>query len=100
MTEEAAQARECNDATVIRGSAQHEAAEAHGRYEVTCVGADGGLKWREVIDNVVCTIGKNLMLDTALAGAAYTTTGPYMGLISSTSFTAVAVADTMTAHSG
>ena len=100
MTEEAAQARECNDATVIRGSAQHEAAEAHGRYEVICVGADGWLKWREVIDNVVCTVGKNLMLDTALAGAAYTTTGPYMGLISSTSFTAVAAADTMTSHTG
>ena len=100
MTEETAQARECNDATVIRGSTQCEAAEAHGRYVVTCVGPDGWLKWREVIDNVVCTVGKNLMLDTALGGAAYTVTGPYMGLISSTSFTAVAAADTMTAHSG
>jgi len=100
MTDEAAQARECNDATVIRGSAQVETAEAHGRYEVTCIGADGWLKWREVIENVVCTVGKNLMLDTALAGAAYTVAGPYMGLISSTSFTAVAAADTMTSHTG
>lgn len=100
MNDEAAQARECNDATVIRGSAQHEAAEAHGRYEVTCIGDDGRLKWREVIDNIVCTVGKNLMLDTALAGAAYTVAGPYMGLISSTSFTAVAAADTMTSHTG
>ena len=100
MTDEAAQARECNDATVIRGSAQLEAAEAHGRYEVECFWLDGTLKWRELIENVVCTVGKNLMLDTALGGAAYTVTGPYMGLISSTSFTAVAVADTMAAHSG
>ena len=100
MTEEIAQAREVNDACVIRGSAQSEAAEAHGRYEVECRGSDGRIKWRETIDNVVCTVGKNLMLDTALAGGAYTVAGPYMGLISSTSFTAVAVADTMPAHSG
>jgi hypothetical protein len=100
MTEEAAQARDCNDACVIRGSAQTEAAEAHGRYEIICVGADGWLKWRETIDNVVCTVGKNLMLDTALAGAAYTVVGPFMGLISSVSYTAVAAGDTMTSHAG
>ena len=100
MTEETAQARECNDACVIRGSAQSEKAEAHGRYDVECRGSDGRIKWHETIDNIVCTVGKNLMLDTALAGAAYTTTGPYMGLISSVSFTAVAASDTMTAHSG
>jgi hypothetical protein len=100
MTEEAAQARECNDACVIRGSAQSEAAEAHGRYLFECFDADGALKWREVIDNVVCTVGKNLMLDAALAGAAYTVVGPFMGLISSVSFTAVAAGDTMTSHTG
>ena len=62
--------------------------------------SDGRLKWSETIDNIVCTVGKNLMLDTALAGAAYTVVGPYMGLISSTSYTAVAVGDTMTSHAG
>ena len=40
------------------------------------------------------------MLDSALAGAAYTVVGPYMGLISSTSYTAVAVGDTMVSHAG
>ena len=97
---ETAQARECNDAAVIRGSAQGEAANAQGRYEIECVGADGRVKWREVIPNVVCTVGKNLMLDTALAGTAYTVVGPYMGLISSVSYTAVAAADTMASHAG
>jgi hypothetical protein len=100
MTDERAQARECNDASVIRGSGIGEHAEAHGRYEIECVGADGRLKWRDVIENVVCTVGKNLMLDTAFAGAAYTVVGPYMGLISSTSFTAVAAGDTMASHAG
>jgi hypothetical protein len=100
MTEERADARDSQDATVIRGSGLGEQAEAHGRYQIECIGADGKLKWREVIDNVVCTIGKNLALDTFLAGSAYTVTGPYMGLISSVSYTAVAAGDTMASHAG
>src|SRR5580765_6139110 len=100
MTDETAHAREVNDASVIRGSGQTETAEAKGRYVFECVGADGKVKWREVIDNVVCTVGKNLMLDTALAGGGYTVVGPFMGLISSVSYTAVAVGATMTSHAG
>jgi hypothetical protein len=100
MTEERAQARERHDASVVRGSGIGELAEAHGRYEIECIGADGKLKWREIIDNVVATVGKNLALDSFLAGAAYTVTGPYMGLISSISYTGVAAGDTMASHSG
>src|SRR4029077_20490953 len=95
-----ANARECNDASVIRGTGLDEGAEAHGRYEIECIGADGKPKWRDTIDNVVQTVGKNLALDTFLAGSAYTVTGPFMGLISSTSYTAVAAGDTMASHSG
>jgi len=100
MTEERAEAREHNDASVIRGNGIGELTEAHGRYEIECVGADGKVKWREVIENVVQTVGKNLALDTFLAGSAYTVTGPYMGLISSISYTAVAAGDTMASHAG
>jgi hypothetical protein len=100
MTEERADARECNDASVIRGSGIGEQADAHGRYEVECIGADGKLKWRDTIENVVATVGKNLALDTFLAGSAYTVVGPFMGLISSVSYTAVAAGDTMASHSG
>lgn len=56
--------------------------------------------WSDVFHNVVCTVGKNVMLDAALAGSSYTVVGPYMGLISSTSYSAVAAADTMTSHAG
>lgn len=100
MTDERADARESNDATVTRGSGIDEKAEAHGRFVVECFDADGKLKWRDTIENVVATVGKNLMLDTAFAGAAYTVTGPYMGLISSTSWSAVAAGDTMASHAG
>jgi hypothetical protein len=100
MNEERADARECHDASVIRGASFEERADAHGRYEIECIDADGRLKWREIIDNVVQTVGKNLALDTFLAGSAYTVTGPYMGLISSVSYSAVAAGDTMASHAG
>jgi hypothetical protein len=100
MTEERAHARECSDASVVRGTGLGEQADAQGRYEIECRDSDGRLKWREVIDNVVATVGKNLALDTFLAGAAYTVTGPFMGLISSTSYSAVAAGDTMASHAG
>lgn len=80
----------------------HFGDECHieGYYTAECIGADGEVKWREVYANVVTTVGKNLMLDSALAGSAYTVTGPFLGLISSTSFSAVSAADTMTSHAG
>lgn len=74
--------------------------DAHGRFIFECRDSDGNLKWTEEIDNVVTTVGKNLAFNTFLAGSSYTVTGPYMGLISGTSFTAVAATDTMTSHSG
>ena len=100
MTDERAAAHECNDASIVRTGGLAELAEAHGRYEIECRDRNGKLKWRDTIENVVCTVGKNLALDTFLAGAAYTVTGPFMGLISSTSYTAVAAGDTMASHSG
>jgi hypothetical protein len=95
-----ANANETNDASVIRSSTHVEEVKAKGRYVVECYGADGKLKWEDVIENVVTTVGKNLALDTYLAGSAYTVVGPFMGLISSTSFSAVAAADTMASHAG
>lgn len=76
------------------------AAEIHGRYEVECCDADGNVKWHDVSDNIVTTIGKNHVLDTEFAGSAYTVVGPFMGLISATSFTGVSAADTMASHAG
>ena len=86
-------------ASVIRGSGMHEGAEAHGVYRVTCVGADGSTKWEDVIDNIVVNVGKNLALDTTLAGSAYTVTGPFMFLAGGTPASAAAT-DTMATKTG
>lgn len=71
-----------------------------GRYRAVFREASGRIFHEEEFDNLVTTIGKNFLLDTTLAGSSYTVVGPYMGLISSASFTAVAAGDTMTSHSG
>jgi len=54
-------------------------------------------KWADQFENVVTTVGKNLALDTYLAGSAYTVVGPYMGLAGSGASSAVA-GDTMASH--
>jgi hypothetical protein len=71
-----------------------------GRFVAWCVGPDGKEKWRDEFDNTVVTVGKNLALDTIMAGSSYTVVGPYMGLISSVSWSAVAAGDTMSSHTG
>jgi hypothetical protein len=82
-------------------SGMGESCQAEGVYTFRCFEKEGGaLLWEDTIDNVVCTLGKNLMLQTALTGSAYTVVGPYMGLISSVSYTAVAASDTMASHAG
>lgn len=79
---------------------QTELAHAWGRFTVECYAPDGTLKWRDGFPNVVATVGKNLMLDTAFEGAAYTATGPFMGLITNTAFGGVNASDTMVSHAG
>lgn len=74
--------------------------EVHGRYGIVCKGADGEIKWRDEFENLVCTAGKNILLDAGLAGNGYIVTGPYMGLVTATSFTGINVADTLVSHSG
>ncbi len=97
---ERGQGREAAGASLVKAASQAEGAKAEGRYIVECRDKFGRLKWRDEIENVVCTAGKNLAWDTVLAGSAYTVTGPYMGLISSVSYSAVNAADTMASHAG
>lgn len=56
-------------------------------------------KWADQFENIVTTVGKNLALDTFLAGSAYTVVGPYIGLIN-TNASAAVIGDTMASHAG
>jgi hypothetical protein len=56
--------------------------------------------WSDKIYNLVTTVGKNHMLDNYITGSAFTQVGPFMGLISSVSYSAIAAADTAASHAG
>jgi hypothetical protein len=72
-----------------------------GAYLVECRDAQGNLKWAEEFPNLVNAVGKQLMLDTLLrTSGTYTTVGPFLGLIGTTSPTFGTGSDTMTSHAG
>jgi hypothetical protein len=87
------------DATVIRGAKEVEEVKLTGKYVAQCFDVNGNLKWEEHFDNLVTTQGKNHILDTYLAGSSYTSK-VFLGLISSTGYTAVAAGDTANSHTG
>lgn len=84
------------DATVIRGAGAAEAMIPKGRFTVWCVGPDGREKWRDTIDNLVTTVGKNDLLDKYLKGSSYTQTFR-MGLAGTGT---KAAGDTQASHAG
>ncbi|MES2048877.1 MAG: hypothetical protein V4447_10780 [Pseudomonadota bacterium] len=76
-----------------------ENVQVHGWYDAVCRDADGNELWREHFPNLVVTQGKNDLLDKYFAGSAYTAAF-FLGLISSTSYSAIVAADTMASHAG
>jgi hypothetical protein len=87
-------------AAILLPASMHEAVGIRGWYDAICYGPDGQIKWKARAYNVVATVGKNVALDAYLAGSAYTVVGPFMGLVSSVSFSAYSAADTMASHAG
>lgn len=88
------------DASVIRGGGLLETLLAKGTYTAWCV-RNGVEIWRDTIDNLVTTAGKNHMLDNYLAGSSFSQVGPFLGLISSVGYGAgPAAGDVMTSHAG
>lgn len=56
-------------------------------------------KWADTFRNTVTDAGANDLLDKYFAGSTYTAAW-YVGLISSTSYTAISASDTMASHAG
>jgi hypothetical protein len=99
MTQEISNFGDHAEVTMQTRPAMSETVGMEGKYHVVCRDAEGNLKWEEEFPNLVNAVGKQLMLDTLLSGSAYTTVGPFLGLISGASPT-FAAADTMSSHSG
>ena len=92
----------CGDsaiATLQANVAGTETLGIAGTYHVVCRDSEGNVKWEEGFPNLVNAVGKQLMLNTLLAGSSYTTVGPYLGLITGATPTFLA-ADTMSSHAG
>ena len=91
--------RSISDGIITRAGGLTEEMQAKGQYFVQIFDGKGNLKSQDTIQNVVCSVGKILALDTFLAAASYAVVGPFMGLISSVTYTGVPLtADTMGTH--
>lgn len=83
-------------AAVVRGGGALDGVRVAGRFEVVCRDAAGRVKWRDTVDNLWTTAGKNSVLDKFLdLGAAHTAI--HMGLKGTGS---AAAGDTMSSHAG
>ena len=99
MTKELSNFGDHAEASLQANVVGNESVGIEGVYHVVCRDAEGNVKWEDQFPNLVNAVGKQLMLDTLLSGSAYTTVGPFLGLISGASPTFTA-ADTMTSHAG
>ena len=93
MNREQANAQSGQGASVARQQAVAEQAHAEGRYVFECFDRDGNLKWRDHIDNLVTTEGKNAALTHLLKGSSYTASQT-LGLIEDTGYSAVGATNT------
>lgn len=94
---------EATEASVIRGAKEVESVNATGKYVAQCFDVHGNLKWQDEFDNLVTTQGKNHLLNTYLASNTYSSVAGgkvFLGLISTSGYSAVAAGDTANSHTG
>jgi hypothetical protein len=79
-------------------NARHDAADhvgVSGVFKVVCHAADGSVRWKEDLSNLVVTVGKNDLLNQYFLGSSYTA-AHFVGLKTAGSISA---ADTMSSKS-
>ena len=84
-------------AATVRIATRQETIEilrACGRFHAQCFDAKGRLKWEDDFPNTITDQGAKHWQDNYFQASSFSQTGPYMGLISSVSWSAVAVGDT------
>jgi hypothetical protein len=99
MNSEKINATEKAGAAIAKDSGVTETTGVTGSYTVTCIGADGQIKWEDTFKNLVVTVGKNDLLTQYFKGAAYTAAW-YLGLVDGASTPTYSAADTMSSHAG
>jgi hypothetical protein len=99
MYNESTSTGDYSNAALVKQTDFNETVGMEGRFVATCYDKDGNLKWEDSIDNLVMAVGKQLMLDTILAGSSFTAT-VVMGLVSGASTPTYTAADTQASHSG
>ena len=72
---------------------------AGGVFKVTCIGADGQVKWEENLKNLVVNVGLKDMNDKYFTGSAYTAAW-YIGLYGAAASNNPAAGDTAASHAG
>lgn len=87
-------------ASLKTNASGNSAVGIEGSYHAVCRDAQGNVKWEEGFPNLVVASGKQLMLDTFLSGTAYTTVGPFIGLINGASPQTFSASDTIASHPG
>lgn len=88
-----------NAAAIIACELVEHCAAPRFHYDIECIGADGQVKWRESIDNLVLTAGKNDLLTNYFKGSSYTAAF-FVGLVDNASFSAIVAGDTAASHAG
>lgn len=76
-----------------------EGAAGGGVFHVTCYDKDGNVKWKDAAKNLVVNTGLQDMNAKYFSGSSYSAAW-YIGLVSSTGFSAYAAGDTLASHAG
>ena len=100
MSTEKSTAQDMVSAGLITNPKGGDSASAGGVYTVTCIGADGQVKWEDTFHNLVVNEGLQSMNQTYFKGSGYTAVW-YLGLVTGPGASnTYAAGNTLSSHGG